>query len=88
MPRSLRVSVLLAAAVAGTIAVAPSATADPRPGGCDKSAGCARPGLAQNPLSPEFSAQLPKGWTNEAQFARPGVNPFGAGPKPPVLALD
>jgi hypothetical protein len=33
---------------------------------------------------------VPKGWLNEAQWARPGSgsNPFGAQPKPPVFALD
>ena len=31
----------------------------------------------------------PEGWTNEAQWARPGAsNPFGTFPKPPVFAMD
>lgn len=88
MALSLRFPVLIAGAVAAAIAAAPIAAADPRPGGCDKPSGCSRPSPAQNPLSTDFSAGLPKGWTNEAQFARPGTNPFGAGPKPPILALD
>jgi hypothetical protein len=33
--------------------------------------------------------QAPKGWTNEAQWARPGAsNNFGSLPKPPAFALD
>ena len=82
MALSVRVSVLMAAAIAAAIAVAPAAGADPR-GGCDQSC----PGGAPNPLDSDF-AGLPQGWTNEAQFAKPGNNPFGAGPKPPILALD
>ena len=31
---------------------------------------------------------VPQGWSNEAQFARPDYNPFGAGPYPPLIALD
>ena len=32
---------------------------------------------------------IPKGWTNEAQWARPGAsNNFGSLPKPPAFALD
>ena len=37
--------------------------------------------------APDYS-NLPKGWTNEAMWARPGQNTFGSGPKPPGLALD
>lgn len=54
----------------------------------------ASPGRTRNSsdrgqLSTDFTDDLPKGWTNEAQWARPGAtNPFGSGPKPPVLALD
>lgn len=88
MALSVRIPVLLATAVAAGIALAPAAGADSRPGGCDKSVGCSRPGIGQNPLASDSTSGLPKGWTNEAQFARPGTNPFGAGPKPPVLALD
>ena len=41
-------------------------------------------------LSSDFASDdVPTGWKNEALWARPGgSNPFGAGPKPPVLALD
>ncbi|MGV0990993.1 MAG: hypothetical protein ACOYBX_07280 [Mycobacterium sp.] len=86
---SLLATVVLAGAAAAAIALAPSATAE-RPDNCRGTA-CVKPGPVQNPLRTDFSPELPKGWTNEAQWARPGPagsNPFGAGPRPPVLAMD
>lgn len=85
----LRFPVLLAGAIAAAISVAPAAVADPGPG-CDIASECSSAGGAPNQLSTDFTSDdLPKGWTNEAQWARPGAsNPFGLGPKPPVLALD
>lgn len=51
--------------------------------------GGAGAGPARNQLSPNFAANLPPGWKNEALWAGPGgSNPFGKGPKPPVVALD
>lgn len=95
MALPLRLTVLLAGAVASAIALAPVAGADPRPGGCDTASECSRagggaPNRAPNQLTTDYtSGNLPKGWTNEAQWARPGAsNPFGLGPKPPVLAMD
>lgn len=96
MALSLRVPVLLAGALAAAISLAPVAAADLGPG-CDTASECSRAGgapdqqsTAPNQLSTDFTSDdLPKGWTNEAQWARPGAsNPFGSGPKPPVLALD
>lgn len=86
-------AVLAGALAAAAIALAPMASAeDRRGGGCDKGRGCsapAQPAPKKNPLSSDFTADLPKGWTNEALWARPGgSNPFGKGPKPPILALD
>ena len=31
---------------------------------------------------------VPKGWSNEAQWNRPGSNIFGSLPKPPIFAMD
>lgn len=89
MALSLRFPVLLAGAIAAAISLAPTAAADPDPG-CDTVSECSGAEGAPNPLSTDFTSDdLPKGWTNEALWARPGAsNPFGLGPKPPVLALD
>ena len=61
----------------------------------EPSAAGARAGSAGTPsdmdqLSSDFASDdVPTGWKNEALWARPGgSNPFGAGPKPPVLAMD
>lgn len=52
--------------------------------------GSARNSPDKGQLSSDFAdGDLPTGWTNEAQWARPGLpNPLGSGPKPPILALD
>ena len=93
---SLLTAALLAGAAAAAIALAPTAGAEAPPSPC-RGAACTETGPAgpkgpkQNPLRTDFSPDLPKGWTNEAQWARPGPagsNPFGAGPRPPVLAMD
>ena len=107
MALTLRIPVLLAGAIAATIALAPAAIADPGPDNTadtssvsasdsrSTSAAGARGGDNRNsdndgPLTNDYTSNdLPAGWTNEAQWARPGAsNPFGLGPKPPVLALD
>ncbi|HPX35355.1 MAG TPA: hypothetical protein PLH92_01060 [Mycobacterium sp.] len=78
-------AVLAGALAAAAIALAPAAAADNPSRGCAKGASCSQP------VAPQKSAKqtdVPKGWSNEAQFSRPGVNPFGAGPKPPLLALE
>ena len=94
---SLFTAALLAGAAAAAIALAPTATADAPSKPCRGTACTSpdpvtkKPGTVNNPLDTSFSANLPKGWTNDAQWARPGPagsNPFGAGPRPPVLALN
>ena len=49
-----------------------------------------RPDASPDYTAPEskFSRNIPKGWENETQFVRPGYNPFGTGPQPPLLALE
>ena len=96
---SFLTAAILAGAAAAAIALAPTASAEGPRDGC-RGSGCSKPSPSQpqqnqrnqqNQLRTDFSSQLPKGWTNEAQWARPGAagsNPFGSGPKPPVLALD
>ena len=93
---SFLTAAILAGAAAAAVALAPTASAEGPRDGCRGSA-CSQPGPVkpqqnqQNQLRTDFSPQLPKGWTNEAQWARPGPagsNPFGSGPRPPVLALD
>jgi hypothetical protein len=93
-------AVLATAAAAAAVAFAPAAAADRDiDSRGDSGRGIAkqdtreasRPGLAFRP-APRQSAvsQVPQGWLNEAQWARPGsgANPFGSQPKPPVFALD
>ena len=96
---SLFVTAVLAGAVAAAIAVAPTAGADSPSDGC-RGSGCSEPrpaspgqkgGSAKNPLSSDFAADIPTGWKNDAQWAKPrpgGPNPFGSGPRPPVFAMD
>lgn len=84
MALRLMVPALLAGAAAAAIAFAPAAAAedgdrDTRP---DRTAR----GTSQQ----DAWNKAPKGWSNEAQWARPGAgsNPFGTLPRPPVFALD
>lgn len=95
-------AVLAAAAAAAAIAFAPAAAADTygstsikeRPGTTAPQANM--PHMPFIGMGPRGSSEqqeawndAPKGWTNEAQWARPGVsNPFGTSPKPPVFAMD
>ena len=95
-------AVLAAAAAAAAIALAPAAAADTygitsikeRPGTVAPPANM--PHMPFNGVGPRGTSQgqdawndAPKGWTNEAQWARPGAsNPFGTFPKPPVFAMD
>ena len=82
---------VLAAAAAAAIAFAPAAMAD-------DADDLGNPGRVQQKTTQEVKkaspqreawSDAPKGWTNEAQWARPGAsNPFGSLPKPPVFALD
>jgi hypothetical protein len=80
---SLLTPAVLAGAFAAAIAFAPSAGAEeldnaPRPGKLERGA-----------TSQQAWKDAPKGWTNEAQWARPGAsNPFGTLPKPPIFAMD
>ncbi len=81
---------VLAAAAAAAIAFAPTAAADDLDDLTSPSGGR---GTAQEVKAPSQQEKSwnsePKGWTNEAQWARPGgANPFGSLPKPPVFALD
>jgi hypothetical protein len=53
----------------------------------------AKPGrsVPNSATSDYSSSQIPQGWRNDALWARPGTpgsNPFGAGKRPPVIALD
>ena len=92
-------------AVAAAVALAPMVAADEgdgdgatKPGkvrGSAQQAGdrdVSKPSPRSGP--PRASSQIkeiPKGWTNEAQWARPGSggsNNFGSLPKPPIFALD
>lgn len=104
MATFIAATVLAGAAAAAAIALAPAAAADrndrtDRGGsggasasssssidrGPNKATPAQRGGV--NNRTPDYSG-LPKGWTNEAMWARPGQNPFGSGPIPPALALD
>ena len=89
----------LAGAAAAAIVFAPTAGADaPDLSGTARdvasessdrgSAAVRQPGPANSPSTRGYSPDLPAGWLNEAQFAKPGKNPFGAGPMPNILALD
>lgn len=76
---------LLAAAAAAAIGFAPVAAAD------DDNERGVKPGGNQRGTSQQEKGwnKAPKGWTNEAQWARPGAsNIFGSLPKPPAFALD
>ena len=95
-------AVLAAAAAAAAIAFAPAAAADTygstsikaRPGTVAPPANI--PHVPWNGVGPRGTSQeqdrwndARKGWTNEAQWARPGAsNPFGDLPKPPIFAMD
>lgn len=86
MALSLITPALLAgAAAAAAIAFAPAAAAE-------EDELVSRPGAADRETSQQDEKWngAPKGWTNEAQWAKPGSgsNPFGSLPKPPVFALD
>lgn len=85
MALSLLAPALLAGAAAAAIAFAPVAAADDD----DRSV---RPDRGDRSTSQNDDKwnDAPKGWTNEAQWAKPGSgnNPFGTLPKPPVFALD
>ncbi len=92
MAVSLFAPVLLAGAAAAVL-FAPTAGAD-APLDCAGPRGCSGPvqvrDVDPDPDSDQngYSPDLPAGWLNEAQFAKPGTNPFGAGPMPNILALD
>ena len=77
-------AVLAAAAAAAAIAFAPAAAAEDR----DEAS---KPGPKRGTTTSQTESwnSAPKGWTNEAQWARPGAsNPFGSLPKPPIFAMD
>lgn len=95
-------AILAAAAGVAAIAFAPAADAETsgstsiksRPGTIAAPANLPR--IPFNRVDPRGTSQeqdewndAPKGWTNEAQWARPGAsNPFGDLPKPPIFAMD
>lgn len=84
MALSLLAPALLAGAAAAAIAFAPAAAADDD----DRPARPDRSDRSTSQSSDKWKS-APKGWTNEAQWAKPGAsNPFGTLPKPPVFALD
>lgn len=79
------------AAAAAAIAFAPAAAADDLNDLGGPGRGQQKTAQDVVKVSPQEKAwnDAPKGWTNEAQWARPGAsNPFGTLPKPPVFALD
>lgn len=86
---------LVRAFLIGAVAIAaiwaPPASADSGPD-CARSARCADPSPANSTTGPSTSTgpnwDVPTGWSNETQFTRPDYNPFGAGPHPPLVALD
>ena len=81
---------LLAGAAAAAVFLAPSAGADAPagPGSArDGSSDASTPAATRAPSAKGYSPKLPTGWLNEAQFAKPGTNPFGAGQMPSILAL-
>lgn len=87
MATPILVRILLIGAAAIAAASAPTASADSEPG-CDRSVRCADPSPSFSPSpSVGLSQDVPQGWANDAQFARPDYNPFGAGPHPPLIAL-
>ena len=98
MATFIAATALAGAAAAAAIAFAPAALADRSSRGDSDSASSsqvdrgphkATPAQRGGSVSKDWNfAGLPKGWTNEAQWARPGMQPFGTGPKPPPLALD
>ena len=95
-------AVLAATAAAAAIAFSPAAAADTygstsikeRPGTVAPQANMPHmPLMGTDPggasQQQEAWSDAPKGWTNEAQWARPGAsNPFGTLPKPPIFAMD
>lgn len=87
MARSLLGQIVLIGAAATAIALAPLAAAGSGPG-CVRPTICSDASPDYKPAEADIFSSVPKGWTNEAQFVRPGYNPFGAGPQPPLLALE
>jgi hypothetical protein len=87
MSRTITSQLLLIAAAAAAVALAPTAGADTEPG-CATALTCSDASPAYSPPESDFTRNIPQGWTNETQFLQPGYNPFGAGPQPPLLALE
>lgn len=87
MSRTITSQLLLIAAAAAAVALAPTAGAAADPG-CATASTCSDAGPAYSPPESDFTRNIPQGWSNEAQFLQPGNNPFGAGPQPPLLALE
>ena len=84
---------LLTAAAAAANAFAPAAAADDLDDLTTPSRETAQevkvPSPQQKTQQQKSWNNAPKGWTNEAQWARPGAsNPFGSLPKPPIFAMD
>lgn len=87
MPSSILGRIYLIGAAASAIAFAPPAGAASDPG-CAVGRSCSDASPAYTPAEADVFSTVPQGWSNEAQFVRPGYNPFGAGPQPPLLALE
>ena len=89
---ALAASLALAGAVAAALAFAPLATADESSLDDCRGSACSKPAAPPKAFKPapsrNSSANIPQGWKNDARWAQPGSNPFGSGPKPPLVALD
>lgn len=100
MTMSFLAPALLAGAVAAAIGLAPSAGADDdattdsvaSAESPNRGPNAVKPRPAQNNATSDYnSSKVPQGWRNDALWARPGnpgTNPFGTGPRPPMVALD
>lgn len=87
MARKLIGQLLLIGSAAAAVALAPTAGAEVDRG-CVTGPACSDESPNFNAPNSPFSTGIPQGWTNEAQFIQPGYSPFGAGPQPPLLALE
>ena len=87
MARTLIGQLLLIGAAAAAVAIAPTAGAEVDRG-CLTEPTCSDESPNFNAPNSPFSTGIPQGRSNDAQFVQPGSNPYGAGPHPPLLALD
>lgn len=87
MATPILIRTLLIGAAAIAVTAVPTASADSGTE-CDRSTRCVTTSPSYSPGISGAVQSVPQGWSNEAQFARPDYNPFGAGPYPPLIALD